>query len=66
MRRTYKEYRVLDDKTLALIIQSLIQEHKTPNHVSREWLIERLSQCASWIEGFSGMLDGTLFREEGK
>lgn len=51
MKKTYKHYSVLMDKDIEMIRSSLIQEHKTPNYVSRNWLIERLSQCLCWIEG---------------
>lgn len=54
MKKTYKHYSVLTSDDMDMIRESLIAEHKTPNHVSRSWLIERLSQCVCWIDLIEG------------
>ena len=51
MRKTYKHYTVLTTERLNEIRNSIEQEHKTPQFVSRNWLIESLSQCVCYLEG---------------
>lgn len=50
-RKTYRHYPVLTADTFWKIRDSIAEEHRTQNYVSRAWLIERLAQCICALEG---------------